>query len=332
MRDRERTARMVQQLVDTLQQVTSSLKKSCTWLITCPAEQAVRATPIPVTWMTREEDSLLTGQVSFRISMQMGSLRQHIRRTGDNIGLWARQEKIWEFERIRYSLGSESLPWGWRRTFTFPNVKTLGSRCVFLFLPIVYVQVYPMWSVKMFWCTFAGDWQSISLVVTPSHLVLTRFLNTFCSFLIVLPRISFILFRDFFTWLFQSGKEQLEVLAAIDIPAIQGLVSSSIFLCSNFKQTANFIQKIRFSNGIFHFSQFSRDGLSGWALGLIQDITVWKWKRRYNCFFWSLPLPVLSDSLELYQSALIQDGVLQLVAALRTPWEASRNTALEVAA
>ena len=65
------------------------LKKSCTWLITCPAEQAVRATPIPVTWMTREEDSLLTGQVSFRISMQMGSLRQHIRRTGDNIGLWA---------------------------------------------------------------------------------------------------------------------------------------------------------------------------------------------------------------------------------------------------
>ena len=66
------------------------LKKSCTWLVTCPAEQAVRATPIPVTWMTREEDSLLTGQVSFRISMQMGSLRQHIRRTGDNIGLWAR--------------------------------------------------------------------------------------------------------------------------------------------------------------------------------------------------------------------------------------------------
>ena len=87
MRDRERTARMVQQLVDTLQQVTSPLKKSCTWLVTCPAEQAVRATPIPVTWMTREEDSLLTGQV---ISMQMGCLRQHIRRTGDNIGLWAR--------------------------------------------------------------------------------------------------------------------------------------------------------------------------------------------------------------------------------------------------
>ena len=26
--------------------------------------QAVRATPIPVTWMTREEDSLLTGQVT----------------------------------------------------------------------------------------------------------------------------------------------------------------------------------------------------------------------------------------------------------------------------
>ena len=63
MRDRERTARMVQQLVDTLQQVTSSLK-TCTWLVTCLAEQAVRATPIPVTWMTREEDSLLTGQVS----------------------------------------------------------------------------------------------------------------------------------------------------------------------------------------------------------------------------------------------------------------------------
>ena len=84
MRDRERTARMVQQLVDTLQQVTSSLKT-----ILYLAEQAVRATPIPVTWMTREEDSLLTGQVSFRISMQMGSLRQHIRRTGDNIGLWA---------------------------------------------------------------------------------------------------------------------------------------------------------------------------------------------------------------------------------------------------
>ena len=94
MRDRERTARMVQQLVDTLQQVTSSLKQSCTWLVTCPVEQAVRATPIPVTWMTREEDSLLTGQVSFRISMQMGSLRQHIRRTGDNIGLWAQLEKI----------------------------------------------------------------------------------------------------------------------------------------------------------------------------------------------------------------------------------------------
>ena len=84
-------------------------------------------------------------------------------------------------------------------------------------------------------------------MVTPSHLVLARFLNTFCSFLIVLPRISFILFRDFFTWLFQSGKEQLEVLDAIDIPAIQDLVSSSIFLCSNFKQTAKFIQKIRFS-------------------------------------------------------------------------------------
>ena len=59
MRDRERTARMVQQLVDTLQQVTSSLKT-----ILYLAEQAVRATPIPVTWMTREEDSLLTGQVS----------------------------------------------------------------------------------------------------------------------------------------------------------------------------------------------------------------------------------------------------------------------------
>ena len=94
MRDRERTARMVQQLVDTLQQVIPSLKKSYTLLVTCPAEQAVRATPIPVTWMTREEDSLLTGQVSFRISMQMGSLRQHIRRTGDNIGLWAQLKKI----------------------------------------------------------------------------------------------------------------------------------------------------------------------------------------------------------------------------------------------
>ena len=28
-----------------------------------PSNQAVRASPIPVTWMTREEDSLLTGQV-----------------------------------------------------------------------------------------------------------------------------------------------------------------------------------------------------------------------------------------------------------------------------
>lgn len=32
-------------------------------------------------------------------------------------------------------------------------------------------------------------------------------------------------FRDFFTWLFQPGKEQLEVFAAIAIPTIQGLVS-----------------------------------------------------------------------------------------------------------
>merc|ERR1719494_1187320 len=113
MRDRERTARMVQQLVDTLQ-------------------QAVRATPIPVTWMTREEDSLLTGQVAKACPEAEGGLSLF------------QMAKLW----------------------------------------------------------IQGDWQSTSLVVTPSHLVLTR---------------------DFFTWLFQSGKEQLEVLAAIDIPAIQGL-------------------------------------------------------------------------------------------------------------
>ena len=80
MRDRERTLRMVQQLVDTLQQVAWSLylaavTKACQQIsrrytnengglfimFSCP--QAVRATPIPVTWMTREEDSLLSGQV-----------------------------------------------------------------------------------------------------------------------------------------------------------------------------------------------------------------------------------------------------------------------------
>ena len=42
-------------------------------------------------------------------------------------------------------------------------------------------------------------------------------------------------------------------------------------------------------------------------------------------------MPLLSD-FQSYFIILFQDGVLQLVAALRTPWEASRNTALEVAA
>ena len=44
--------------------------------------------------------------------------------------------------------------------------------------------------------------------------------NTFASLFL-----SFFDFRDFFTWLFQPGKEQLEVLVAIAIPTIQGLVS-----------------------------------------------------------------------------------------------------------
>ena len=66
MRDRERTARMVQQLVDTLQQVFHKhldLNHAQNFFLIVAHNQAVRATPIPVTWMTREEDSLLTGQV-----------------------------------------------------------------------------------------------------------------------------------------------------------------------------------------------------------------------------------------------------------------------------
>ena len=45
-------------------------------------------------------------------------------------------------------------------------------------------------------------------------------------------------FRDFFTWLFQPGKEQLEVFAAIAIPTIQGLVSLLVwsFLIMTFKR------------------------------------------------------------------------------------------------
>jgi len=164
MRDRERTARMVQQLVDTLQ-------------------QAVRATPIPVTWMTREEDSLLTGQVMKACPEAEGGL------------------SLFQLARLRIQ----------------------------------------------------GEWQSISVVVTPSHLVLTR---------------------DFFTWLFQPGKEQLEVFAAIAIPTIQGL---SIFE---------------------------------------------KWPER-------LSLKTESEHHRLKLET--EDGVLQLVAALRPPWEAARSAALEEA-
>ena len=77
MRDRERTARMVQQLVDTLQQVSlghfSNSPQLCIAyhqhdIKKLPHNQAVRATPIPVTWMTREEDSLLTGQVAIAVA------------------------------------------------------------------------------------------------------------------------------------------------------------------------------------------------------------------------------------------------------------------------
>jgi len=164
MRDRERTARMVQQLVDTLQ-------------------QAVRATPIPVTWMTREEDSLLTGQVMKACPEAEGGL------------------SLFQMARLRIQ----------------------------------------------------GEWQSISVVITPSHLVLTR---------------------DFFTWLFQPGKEQLEVLAAIAIPTIQGL---SIFE---------------------------------------------KWPDR---------LSLKTESGHHRLKLETEDGVLQLVAALRSPWEAARSAALEEA-
>ena len=53
------------------------------------------------------------------------------------------------------------------------------------------------------------------------HSPLSQFLVSYCQITLV-PY-----FRDFFTWLFQPGKEQLEVLAAIAIPTIQGLVSLS---------------------------------------------------------------------------------------------------------
>ena len=169
-------------------------------------------------------------------------------------------------------------------------------------------------------------------MVTPSHLVLTRFLNTFCSLLIVLPRIPFILFRDFFTWLFQSGKEQLEVLAAIDIPAIQGLVGSSKFLCSKFQTNC----QPRSENQIFerHFSFQSIFERWPDRLSLRTDSGHYRLKMEteVQLFLLKPAFAAFVRLSELYQSILFQDGVLQLVAALRTPWEASRNTALEVVA
>jgi len=117
LRDQQRTSRLVHQLVDTLQ-------------------QQVRATPIPVTWLAREEESLLAAQVR------------------------------------------KTCPEAAGRLVLFQLARQLVR----------------------------GRWEDVSVVVTPSHLVITR---------------------DFLSWLFQPGQAELEVVASWRVEDIQGLVGHS---------------------------------------------------------------------------------------------------------
>ena len=113
-----------------------------------------------------------------------------------------------------------------------------------------------------------GEWKQISVVVTSSHLLLTRWVGHsffWCNSSPVTPTFNF---RDFFTWLFQPGKDQLEVIAAIAIPTIQGLVGLPI------SYTNVLTESIR--------SLSSKSGRIGSALRLNLDIIDLNWKPRYN--------------------------------------------------
>ena len=74
--------------------------------------QAVRATPIPVTWMTREEDSLLSGQV------------------GGDRGWW----RDWRYDNIRWWKRALRL----REDFHFSNWPDCGSKVIRI-LPVLLV-------------------------------------------------------------------------------------------------------------------------------------------------------------------------------------------------
>ena len=163
-------------------------------MFSCP--QAVRATPIPVTWMTREEDSLLSGQVG-----------------GDRGWCW----RDWLYVNIRWWKLALRL----REDFHFSNWPDCGSKVIRIF-PILLVFYQSFFESLIFLIT--GEWKQISVVVTSSHLLLTRWVGHSFFWFNSSPVTPTFNFRDFFTWLFQPGKDQLEVIAAIAIPTIQGLV------------------------------------------------------------------------------------------------------------
>ena len=157
-----------------------------------------------------------------------------------------------------------------------------------------------------------GEWQQISVVVTSSHLLLTRWVgHSFFWFNSsrVTPTFNF---RDFFTWLFQPGKDQLEVIAAIAIPTIQGLVG--VALSSILHLVHKCFDRI-YSQSIFE----------KWPdrLSLKTESGHHRLKLETEVQFGS------ESGLPSHRSGF-QDGVLQLVAALRSPWEVSKNAALEV--
>ena len=162
-------------------------------MFSCP--QAVRATPIPVTWMTREEDSLLSGQVG-----------------GDRGWCW----RDWRYDNQVMKACPEAE--GGLSLFQLARLRIQGDQN-FASSPFFDQSFFES---LIFLIT--GEWKQISVVVTSSHLLLTRWVgHSFFWFNSsrVTPTFNF---RDFFTWLFQPGKDQLEVIAAIAIPTIQGLV------------------------------------------------------------------------------------------------------------
>jgi hypothetical protein len=144
-RDRDRTQRLTEQLVDKLQQsVSAFVLMQCVNPVPC---RQVRAAPVPVTWLTREEESLLSAQVPHGASCaDMQNVAQQLCVTMDTILCpgWPRLPRG-RARRGALPVGGPQAP-GWGR-----GEGVLG------------VMSHP-----------PGRWERGSVIVTPSHLVLAR--------------------------------------------------------------------------------------------------------------------------------------------------------------